>query len=523
MSYVALYRKFRPAVFSDVKGQDAIVTTLKNQIKSERIGHAYLFCGTRGTGKTTVAKILAKAVNCENPKDGEPCGECAMCRAIASGSAVNVVEMDAASNNGVDDVRQIIDEVSYAPSEGRYKVYIIDEVHMLSTAAFNAILKTLEEPPSYVIFILATTEAHKIPITILSRCQRYDFKRISVQTIMDRMQELITAEGADVEEEALRYIAKEADGSMRDALSLLDRSIAFHYGEKLTDDKTLDVLGAVDDEIFERLLSAVCERKVYEAENLIRDVVTQGRDLSQFVGDFMWFLRNVLMVKTAPDTTPEDLEITKEHLERLKASAAGVDIQGIMRYIRILSNLGAEMKYSDQKRILLEVAIIRMCKPQMETDTDSLAERIRDLEKNYTTAQVIPLSAGAVPMVNMAQPVIKQKPRRDKALPEEVRKVLASWESIRETIENPLQNYLGDCKLSINDDDVLLIVPTNPFAGKYLQREGMMDQVRETINESVGKEVPTELKILGEEEEFGDHFVDIKKMFGDLVIKDDTI
>lgn len=523
MSYVALYRKFRPATFEDVKGQDAIVTTLKNQIKSERIGHAYLFCGTRGTGKTTVAKILAKAANCENPKDGEPCGECPMCRAIASGSAVNVVEMDAASNNSVDDIRQIVDEVTYAPSEGKYKVYIIDEVHMLSTAAFNAILKTLEEPPAYVIFILATTESHKIPITIMSRCQRYDFKRISLQTIMDRMKELLAVEGTVVEEEALRFIAKEADGSMRDALSLLDRCIAFHYGEELTYEKTLDVLGAVDDEIFEKLISAIASRDVHTAENLIRDVVTQGRDLSQFVGDCMWYLRNALLVKTTPETTAEELEITTEHLERLKNLALKMDLPEIMRYIRILSDLGANMKYSDQKRILLEVAIIRMCKPQMETDHDSLAERIRDLEKGYTTAQVIPLSAGVPVNMNFSQPVSKPKPKREKALPDDVKKVVATWDAIRETIESPLQNFLENCKLSINDDDVLLIVPTEPLSAKYLQKEGMLDKVREAISESVEKEIPVEIRVLGKEEEFGDHFVDIKRMFGDLVIKDDTI
>ena len=246
MSYTALYRKFRPDTFEAVKGQDHIVTTLKNQLKADRIGHAYLFTGTRGTGKTTVAKIFARTVNCENPGAEGPCGECRICRAIAAGASMNVIEIDAASNNGVDNVREIVEEVSYSPAEGKYKVYIIDEVHMLSAGAFNALLKTLEEPPSYVIFILATTEVHKLPVTILSRCQRYDFRRISIDTITDRLRELTSVEGVQAEEKALRYIAKTADGSMRDALSLLDQCIAFHLGKELTYDKVLDVLGAVD-------------------------------------------------------------------------------------------------------------------------------------------------------------------------------------------------------------------------------------------------------------------------------------
>ncbi|MDE6938341.1 MAG: DNA polymerase III subunit gamma/tau, partial [Lachnospiraceae bacterium] len=254
MSYMALYRKFRPDGFEDVKGQEAIVKTLKNQIRAKRIGHAYLFCGTRGTGKTTVAKIFAKAVNCEHTEDGSPCGECNVCRAIAAGVSMNVIEIDAASNNGVDNIREIREEVAYRPTEGRYKVYIIDEVHMLSIGAFNALLKTLEEPPEYVIFILATTEAHKIPVTILSRCQRYDFKRISIETISARLRELIDKEQWDVEDKAVRYIAKMADGSMRDSLSLLDQCASFYIGERLTYDHVLEVLGAVDTEVFSRLL-----------------------------------------------------------------------------------------------------------------------------------------------------------------------------------------------------------------------------------------------------------------------------
>ncbi len=273
MSYTALYRKFRPTRFSDVKGQDHIVTTLKNQISADRIGHAYLFCGTRGTGKTTTAKIFAKAVNCEHPKEGNPCGECASCKAIGSGVSMNVIEIDAASNSGVDNIREIREEVSYSPTEGKYKVYIIDEVHMLSTGAFNALLKTLEEPPSYVIFILATTETHKIPVTILSRCQRYDFRRITVGTIKNRLAALMEQEQVEVEERALTYIAKVADGSMRDALSLLDQCIAFYLGEKLTYDHVLEVLGAVDMDVFSSLFQQICAQQLPAVIRQIEQVI----------------------------------------------------------------------------------------------------------------------------------------------------------------------------------------------------------------------------------------------------------
>ena len=264
MSYTALYRKFRPDAFSDVKGQDHIVTTLKNQLRANRIGHAYLFTGTRGTGKTTVAKIFAKTVNCEHPTEDGPCGECRICKAIAAGASMNVIEIDAASNNSVSNIRDIVEEVAYSPTEGKYKVYIIDEVHMLSASAFAALLKTLEEPPAYVIFILATTEVHMIPITILSRCQRYDFKRLTVEQIEERMKEALAAAGEElpIEEKALKYLAKSADGAMRDAWSLLDQCLAFHFGHELTYDMVLDVLGAVDTSVFSKLLRCVIARDV---------------------------------------------------------------------------------------------------------------------------------------------------------------------------------------------------------------------------------------------------------------------
>ena len=295
MSYMALYRKFRPTNFDEVKGQDHIVTTLKNQMRTGRIGHAYLFCGTRGTGKTTVAKILAKAVNCEHPVDGEPCGECEVCKSIADGSSMNVIEIDAASNNGVDNIREIKEQVQYSPASGKYKVYIIDEVHMLSIGAFNALLKTLEEPPEYVIFILATTEVHKIPITILSRCQRYDFHRITADTIKKQLSDLMAQEQVDAEEKALEYVARMADGSMRDALSLLDQCIAFYLGEKLTYDNVLEVLGTVDIQVYSDLLDMILVQDVLGVMDLLEDVAKQGREWSQFITDFLWYLRNLLL------------------------------------------------------------------------------------------------------------------------------------------------------------------------------------------------------------------------------------
>lgn len=384
MSYTALYRKWRPAAFDEVKGQDHIVTTLKNQIKNDRIGHAYLFCGTRGTGKTSVAKIFAKAVNCANPVDGNPCGECEVCRAVAAGASMNVIEIDAASNNGVDNIREIKEEVAYPPTQGRFKVYIIDEVHMLSIGAFNALLKTLEEPPTYVIFILATTEAHKIPITILSRCQRYDFKRISIDTISSRLSELMKAEGITADERALRYVAKAADGSMRDALSLLDQCLAFYMGQELKYENVLDVLGAVDTEVFSDFFRGVIEGDAIGLIHKLEQIIIDGRDLSQFVNDFTWYLRNLMLLQSAADAS-DVLEMSEENIKILKEDAALTDLNGIMRYIRVFSELSGQLKNSSQKRVMVEVALIKLTRPAMDKGLDSVLDRIKVLERQMET------------------------------------------------------------------------------------------------------------------------------------------
>ena len=361
MAYQALYRKWRPAVFEDVYGQDAIVTTLKNQITSGRIGHAYLFCGTRGTGKTTLAKIFARAVNCEHAAEhgGSPCNECPICRSILSENSMNVFEIDAASNNSVEDIRRIREEVAYPPTEGRYKVYIIDEVHMLSTSAFNALLKTLEEPPSYVIFILATTDPQKVPQTILSRCQRYDLKRIKSDVIAARLRELSGAEGRKVEDRAIDYIARTADGSMRDALSLLDRCFSFMTGQELSYKDTLEVLGASDTSVFSGMYRSLCSGDVEGALRAVSDTVAAGREIYQFTNDFIWYLRNVLLCMSTRDAS-DLLDASEENIGRLREDAALTDKTFLIEMMSRMAELSNRLRFARDKRTLLEVELIRL-------------------------------------------------------------------------------------------------------------------------------------------------------------------
>ena len=509
MSYTALYRKFRPQNFEDVKGQEHIVTTLKNQIKADRIGHAYLFCGTRGTGKTTIAKILAKAVNCEHPVDGSPCNDCPACRAITAGTSMNVIEIDAASNNGVDNIREIREEVAYRPTQGRYKVYIIDEVHMLSAGAFNALLKTLEEPPSYVIFILATTEAHKIPITILSRCQRYDFKRITVETIADRLMELMKEEGNDVEEKAIRYIAKAADGSMRDALSLLDQCIAFYLGEKLTYEKVLENLGAVDTEVFSGLLREILAQHTSQAIRILEELIIRGRELGQFVTDFIWYLRNLLLI-SASDNPEEAVDVSRENLERMKEEARMADTETLMRYIRIFSQLSNEIRYASQKRVLVEIALIKLCQPVMETNLDSLFDRVRVLEEKLSDPAFLARpqvqgrngdadAFGGIegngdpnPLKADSQPT----PKPAKAAPEDLQYVKKNWNSIIRETKGLFQQMLLESvpKYDGNTGEPVLYVEFRNFlAQTCIDNPENTEVLKQAIQKKIGKELEVKL------------------------------
>ena len=523
MSYTALYRKFRPDEFEDVKGQDAIVRTLKNQINADRIGHAYLFCGTRGTGKTTVAKIFAKAVNCEHPVDGSPCGECAMCKSIAAGTSMNVIEIDAASNNGVDNIREIREEVTYRPTEGKYKVYIIDEVHMLSIGAFNALLKTLEEPPEYVIFILATTEAHKIPITILSRCQRYDFKRISIETIAARLRELIDKEGWDVEDKAVRYIAKMADGSMRDSLSRLDQCAAFYMNETLTYDHVLEVLGAVDTEVFSRLLRQLLAMDVHQVIETVDELVMQGRELSQLAADFTWYLRNLLLVKSS-DNMEDVLDVSSENLALLKEEAQMIDSDTLIRYIRIFSDLTNQLKYATQKRVLLEVTLIKLCRPAMDQNKDALLDRIRAIEKQLEEgaweAPVRERIVYASDAKEAGEP--KPKPELPQALNEDVKAVAKDFRMIINEASPMLRTYLKKARLSAGEGNRLLIVLPDELSASAVATPEHKEEIQSLIEQKIGKKVEIDVRQMEAGRRFEDNFVDLENLINmEITVEDE--
>ena len=562
--YLALYRKYRPNDFDDVRGRDAIVRTLKNQIISGRIGHSYLFCGTRGTGKTTIARIFARAANCENQRDGNPCGECPTCRAIQAEANLNVTELDAASNNSVDDIRSIVDQVEYSPTQGRFRVFIIDEVHMLSNAAFNALLKTLEEPPSYVIFILATTEPNKLPVTILSRCQRYDFGRLSTDVIEGRLREVAQMEGLEVEDKAFRYIAGAADGSMRDGLSLLDQCNAFNYGGgALTYERTLEILGAVDTRVFGELYLGIHDGKVADALKVLDEILLQGRELMQFVTDFTWYLRNLMLLK-ASEETARSLDISADNLRLMIDQARMSDMEEIMRYIKVFSALPDLIRYSPNRRILTEMTIIRACRSAMDEGAedgealllDKIKNRVREMEtriyNNEMTIETLAaggaVSAGAAgagggfgavaaglsggTQNNAAgvsassvgsgskQPAVAQE--LPPALPDEIREIVANWSQYAsEAPRGSRRLALRNARLSLGDKGQLLIIFEKEYGNPYMyQRKDDNGESTARVNNDrrelqqflqgkVGKAIEIEYRVLDRGGRITDNYVDL--------------
>ena len=521
MSYQALYRKWRPNEFGEVKGQEHIVTTLKNQVKYDRVGHAYLFCGTRGTGKTTIARLLAKAVNCEHPlEDGSPCNECASCKAISNGSSINVIEIDGASNNGVDNIRQINNSVQYSPSTGKYLVYIIDEVHMLRKEAFNALLKTLEEPPSYVIFILATTDVHSVPITILSRCQRYDFRRISIETIVDRLAELLDREGIAAQRDALAYVAKVADGSMRDALSILDQCISFNLGEELTYDKVLNTIGAVDIDIYISLFEAIITDDVNKAVSIVDDAVWQGKDLSQFVIELIGFVRNVLMLKLDNDF---DVDIASEKKAALIEFGKGLKEDYLINYINILQEASNKLAYVRTKRVVVDVAIIKMCKPQMQKDYSAIEKRLEGLEKKTEQLgdkQVVYVAAENAQAINTVTATVtneaggttSDKDESDKIIanlkkeyPEaeykEIVSIISIWKPLMNKVMRIQRRFIEKAKVVPGDirstiDLVFVRNSDNALAIEYFEKKENRVLLEEELSELAGRDIHIGVRVV---------------------------
>lgn len=382
MEHQAIYRKWRPMVFEDIVGQSHITKTLKNQIITGKIGHAYLFCGTRGTGKTTCAKVLSRAVNCLDNHNGSPCNKCEICRGIIDGSILDVNEIDAASNRKIDDIREIISDVKYVASAAKYTIYIIDEVHMLTTEAFNALLKTLEEPPEHVIFILATTEPQKVPQTILSRCQRFDFKRIRIEDIILRMREIAHGDGLNLTDGAYKMIARLGDGSMRDALSVLERVVS-SCGTNITEQDITETLGLSTQENVFGMIDAVIRNSPEDILNIIDNILSEGRDLNTFADAVIKQLRDLMICKVS--SAPESmLDYSSEDMIKLKAQCDKLSFEKITNGISLLSSVKADAKWVKSPRVIYELAFIRFARPETDSTPEALMDRLRTLELDMT-------------------------------------------------------------------------------------------------------------------------------------------
>ena len=507
MGYTALYRKFRPMTFSEVVGQEHITRTLRNQVMADRVGHAYLFNGGRGTGKTSSAKILARAINCLNPKDGEPCNECEICKAAIAGTLTDIVEMDAASNNGVDDIRSIREEVNFLPTKAKYRVYIIDEVHMLSSGAFNALLKTLEEPPKHVKFILATTEPQKLPATILSRCQRFDFKRISNENIVKRLKEVCQKSDIEITESALNTIAVLADGAMRDALSILDRCI--QDGEnKISEDKIKDLVGIPKITYVYNIIDAIIEYNVDKALQSIDDISNQGKDLNNFLWEMIKYVKDLLIFKTSGKL---DL-YSEDEINAIKKLTEKTDKQRLVNLIYELSNLQTDMKWSTQKTIMFEAGVIKLCSNEVGTG-ENVEERLDKIEKylksgkanvqnTYSQPSTYTMPAQNVKVVqnfnieksnsNVAKPIQNKKINiTNNALSSDLNK---SWPKILNQLQSSgkivlYMNLKNTRAAKVDDNTVEIKFPNqlSPFGKTVLEKQENREEIVNLISSACGK------------------------------------
>ncbi len=486
----ALYRKWRPQTFDDVCGQEHVTSILKYETENNKFSHAYLFCGSRGTGKTTCAKILAKAVNCESPVNGSPCNKCASCLAIDSGAATDVLEMDAASNNGVDNIRDIRDEVVYMPTSLKYRVYIVDEVHMLSGSAFNALLKTLEEPPSHVVFILATTELHKLPTTIISRCQRFDFRRISTEVLMDRLAYISENEGIKYQKEALRVIAKIAQGGMRDAISLLELCAGTRNEVDLAIVK--DTLGAGDRDSIDNTVRAIARGNYDAIFSTVNDVVASSKDITVFWEDLAAYYRDMLVMKTTA-TAQRYLDLTDNECEQLRATCDLFTKETLIWHCRVIDEAYYVMKKSgNAKRVVAEMALIRICDGTLDTSVDALTSRISKLENALASGSYKPAS----PQVNVtaeSKPTVADKPQEEKTKVDQapkaevqpkketnVLKTLRGWHEIAEKAaagDVTLRAFLKTAKAFIDDVGTIYIKYPSEFAKNMVESAHAEDAI----------------------------------------------
>jgi len=430
--YQVLYRKYRPKVFADVYGQEHVTSTLKNEIKENRIAHAYLFTGSRGTGKTTCAKILAKAVNCENSIDGEPCNECEVCKGLDSGTIYDVVEIDAASNNGVDNIRDLREEANYTPSRGKYRVYIIDEVHMLSTGAFNALLKTLEEPPAHVIFILATTEVHKLPATILSRCQRFDFKRIQPETMSVRLKQVAQLEGMELDDDAAILIARIADGALRDGLSILDQCAG--RSKKIDSALVSEVAGLAGREALYKLTDCICTQNSSSAMTVISELYQNSYDMERLCVEMINHLRNFLIVKTVKDSRGLII-CTDDEYNSIILSAENFTLENVIFALDLFQDALTKIKTGANARVELEMAFVKLCEPKLDVNIDSLVDRISKLERAVNRGVNVSQQPAVVESTKSVVAENKQEVKAEKAVEEIKNDTLPPITSSKPSIE----------------------------------------------------------------------------------------